>query len=83
MASTLAISAAADDAADLQVALAARAGSDADGLVSEVNVHRIDIRFGINGDGFDIEFLAGADDAEGDFATIGYEDFFEHLEEGL
>jgi len=40
-------------------------------------VHRIDIGFGINSDSFDVEFLAGADDTEGDFTTVGDENFFE------
>jgi hypothetical protein len=41
-------------------------------------VHRINIRLGINGDGFHIELASGADDAEGDFAAIGYQDALEH-----
>jgi hypothetical protein len=43
-------------------------------------VHGIDIGLRVNGDGFDIEFFAGADDAEGDFTTVGDEDFFKHGE---
>ena len=42
-----------------------------DGLVSELDVHGIHVRLGINGDGLDIELAAGADDAEGNFAAIG------------
>ena len=53
-------------------------GPDADGLVGELDVHRIDIGLGIDGDGFDIELAAGADDAEGDFAAIGDQDALEH-----
>ena len=63
---------------DLQVALGAGSGADADGLIGELDVHGVDVRLGIDGDGFDIEFLAGADDAEGDFTAVGDEDFAEH-----
>ena len=68
----------ADDAADLQVALGARAGPDANRMVSELHVHRVDIGFGVNSDRFDVEFTASANDAEGDFATVGNQDAFEH-----
>jgi hypothetical protein len=41
-------------------------------------MHGIDIRLGIDGDGFHPQLPAGADDAEGDFAAVGYEYAFEH-----
>jgi hypothetical protein len=47
-------------------------------LVGELDMHRVDIRLGVNSDRFDIEFAAGADDAKGDFAAVGYQDAFEH-----
>jgi hypothetical protein len=73
-----------DDAAHLQVTLGAGAGTDADGLIREMDMHGIDVRLGIDGDGFDIKLLAGANDTKGDFTTIGDEYFFEHREsEGL
>ena len=68
----------ADDAAHLQVALAAGAGADADGFVRHVDVHGVHVGFGIHSDSFDIEFFAGADDADGDLTTVGDEDFFKH-----
>jgi len=68
----------ADDAADLQVALAAGAGADADGFIRQMDVHGVHVCLGINGDGFDIELFAGADDADGDLTTIGDEDFAKH-----
>ena len=67
-----------DDAVDLEVGFLAGGGADADGFVGELDVHRIDIGLGVDGDGFDIELAAGADDAEGDFAAIGDQDAFEH-----
>lgn len=68
----------ADDAADLQVAFAARAWADADGLICEMDVHGIHVCFGINSNGFDVELFTGADDADGDLTTIGDEDFAKH-----
>ena len=67
-----------DDAIHFKVRLLARSGPDADRLVGELDMHRVDIRLGVNSDRFDIEFAAGADDAKGDFATVGYQDAFEH-----
>ena len=67
-----------DDAVDLEVGFLAGGRADADGFVGELDVHGIDVRLGIDGDGFDAEFAAGADDAEGDFAAIGDQDALEH-----
>ena len=44
----------------------------------KLDVHRIDIGLGIDGDGFDIELAAGADDAKGYFTAVGDQDAFEH-----
>jgi hypothetical protein len=41
-------------------------------------VHGLVIRLGIDGDRLDAEFLAGANDTQSDFATIGDEYFVEH-----
>ena len=68
----------ADDPVDLQIRLRARRRPDADGLVRELHMERIHIRLGIHGQRFDAEFLAGADDPEGDLAAVGDEDFLEH-----
>ena len=70
-----------DDAVDLKVGLLAGGGADADGFVGELDVHGIDVGLGVDGDGFDIQLAAGADDAEGDFAAIGDQDAFEHEED--
>jgi hypothetical protein len=72
----------ADDAAHLEVTLRARIRANADGLIREMDVHGVSVCLRINGDGFDIEFLARTDDPEGNFATVGYEDFFEHERDG-
>jgi len=36
------------------------------------------IGFGVDGESTDAEVFAGADDAEGDLASVGDEDFVEH-----
>jgi hypothetical protein len=68
----------ANDAIDAQIALRRGSFTDADGFVGHVNVHRIGVSLGIDGYGSDVEFLARADDADGDFTAIGDEDLLEH-----
>ncbi len=67
-----------NDPVGFQIGLLARSGPDADGVVRQLHVHRIHIGFGINSDGFHIEFAARADDAEGDFTAVGNQDTLEH-----
>jgi hypothetical protein len=38
-------------------------------------MHGIFVRRGMNGDGLDTHFPTGTDDAQGNFAAIGNEDF--------
>ena len=64
----------ADDGRDVQVAARALGRSDADGLVGEAHVRTVAVGLGVDGDGLDSQFLAGADDANGDFAAIGDQD---------
>ena len=45
---------------------------------ARLDVHGLVVGLGIDGDRLDAEFLAGADDAQGDFAAVGDEDFVEH-----
>src|SRR5690606_35057505 len=52
-----------DDAVGAQVALGAFGGADADGLVGELHVERLGVGLGIDREGFDAEFAAGAHDA--------------------
>ena len=67
-----------DDAIHLQITEFARAGANANRLVSETDVHGLVISLGINGNRPDAEFLAGTNDTQSDFATIGDEYFVEH-----
>jgi hypothetical protein len=67
-----------DDAIHQQITQFAGAGANANRLISETDVHGLVIRLGIDGDRLDAEFLAGANDTQSDFATIGDEYFVEH-----
>jgi hypothetical protein len=42
-------------------------------------VQTVAIGFRVNGHRFDTQILAGADNANGDFAAIGDQDFLEHI----
>jgi len=45
--------------------------ANADGFVSQLHVHGIGIRFRINGNGADVQFLAGADNADRNLPAVG------------
>ena len=62
-----------------QIAFIRRRVADVKRFVSYPNVKRVFVDFGINGDGFDFHFAAGADDSNGDFAAIGDQNFVEHI----
>ncbi len=68
----------ADDARDLQIAFGGRGWADADGVVGQFEIRRIAVGRAVDGDDFDAEILAGADDPQGDLTTIGDEDALEH-----
>ncbi len=61
----------ADHLRNIQVALAAARRTDANGLIGEAHVQRIAVRLGINGDRANAQFLAGAQNAQSDFAAVG------------
>ena len=67
-----------DDAIDFEITLGAGSWADADGFVGGLDVKGVVIGFGVNGESTDAEVFAGADDAEGDLAAVGDEDFVEH-----
>ena len=46
-----------------------------DGFVRESDMHEVAVGLGVNGYGFDTEFLAGAQDAQCDFSPVRYNDF--------
>ena len=70
-----------DDAIDAKIALWAGAPAYADRLVGHLNMHRVGICLGVNGDCLDIQFLGSANDAYRNLPSIGYQDFFKHIDE--
>ncbi len=69
----------ADDTVDAEVTFVAWRFADADGFVRHLDMDGINVSLRINRNGPDIQFLAGANDAHCDFASVGNQDFFEHL----
>lgn len=67
-----------DESVDPKIAVGRGTVSDADGLVGNLDMHRVGVRLGIDGHRFDVHFAAGADDAHGDFTTVGDQDLFKH-----
>ncbi len=68
----------ADDGGNVEIAFVQARRPDADGFVGKADVQRVAVGFAVDGDGLDAEFLAGTDDAQGDFAAIRNQDFLEH-----
>ena len=66
-----------EDLRDVQVGFARRRRPDADALVGEPDMHGIGVGGGMHRDRGDAEFLAGAEDPEGDLAAIGDQDLLE------
>lgn len=67
-----------DDVVDLEVAFLRRRRADANGLVGELEVNGVLVGLGIDDDRFDIEALAGADDAQRNFTPVGDQNACEH-----
>ncbi len=67
-----------DDFLDQEIALGRGRRSDEHGLVGHLDMQRIAIGFGIDGDGLDTHLAGGLDDPAGDLAAIGDQNFFEH-----
>ena len=69
-----------DDARDVEVRLGAVRRADAERLVGVADVEALGVGLAVYGDGFNAHLAAGADDADGDFAAVGYQYFIEQLE---
>ena len=69
----------ANDAIGAKIAVGAFGPANADGLISQLNMERLDIGLGIDGQSLDAQFTTCPDDAEGDFAAIGDEDLLNHF----
>ena len=73
----------ADDPVNPQIALRGGRFADADGFIRHLHVHGIGIRLRIDRHGADVQFLAGPDDADGDFAAIGDQNLLKHGWDGV
>ena len=67
-----------NDAVGQQIRLPRGRRADVDGLVGQLDVAGLLVGVGIDGDGGDAHLFGGGDDAAGDFAAVGDEDFGEH-----
>ena len=67
-----------NDGWNVEIAVAHRGRPNADRFVGQSGMHGVGIGGGMNRDGFDAQFLAGAVDTHRDLAAIGYENFVEH-----
>jgi hypothetical protein len=63
---------------NVQIGIRGTRGSDAHRLVCKAHMEAVPVRGGINRHGLDPHFLAGTDDAKGDFAAVGYQYFLKH-----
>ncbi len=68
-----------DDRRNVEIAVARRRRANAHALVGETHMHGIGISGRMHGHRLNAKLAAGAQHPEGDFATIGDEDFVEHV----
>ena len=69
-----------DDRLHVQIAFGARRRTDADALIGQLHMQCLTVGIRMHRHRFDAQFLAGADDPQGDFAAIGDQDFMKHAE---
>ena len=62
----------------VQVALPRRDAAERIALIRQARPRPVAVRFRVNGDGGNPQLPAGENDAHGDFAAIGYENFLKH-----
>lgn len=67
-----------DNAGDIEVALARLRRPDANALVRQHGMQRVLVRLGVDRNGRDAHFTAGANDAYRDFAAVGDENSSYH-----
>ena len=60
---------------DIEIAVRHAVAADAIALVRQLHVHGVLVRLGIDGDGGNAHLAAGADDANGDLAAVGNQNF--------
>ena len=67
-----------DDLVNFQVTINATSRPHTISFVGKLDMHGIPVGFAVNGYGLDSNLSASANDAKGNFATIGNQDLFEH-----
>ena len=72
-----------NQAGNVEIAVDTGGLADANGSIGKLKVRSIAVRLGIDGDHLDAQLLARADDAEGDFTSVGYQDPLKHREGSL
>ena len=68
-----------DDRRDMQIRQVGWCRTNADGFVCQTQVHQFLVGSGVHRDGLDAQFLARPQDAQGDLAAVGDQDFFQLL----
>ena len=67
-----------NDLMDIQIAIARRRRSNTDAFVGKPHMHGVSVGSRVDGYGLDAELLACTQDAQGNLAAIGYENFLKH-----
>ena len=66
------------NALGVEVTLRRRLPAERICLVGKPHMHRVAIEFAVHGNRGDSEFASGTNDAHGDLATVGNQDFLQH-----
>ena len=68
---------------DVEITVRGRWRADANALVGQAHMHGRRVSGGVNRDRLHAQLAAGAQHTKRNFTTVGYEDFFKHLNLGL
>ena len=60
----------ADDGRNIEIAFVQARRANANGFVGKAHVQRVAVGFAVDGDRLDAEFLAGANDAQGNLPAV-------------
>src|ERR1700746_3758451 len=63
---------------DIEIRIARSRRTNADRFIGELHMHRIGVGSRMDRHGRDAEFLSGAQNPQGNFATVGNENLVEH-----
>src|SRR5882757_7265153 len=73
----------ADYVRDIQITFAAAGWADTNRFIGKPHMQRIAVRLRVHGNRGDSQLLAGTNHPQGNFAAIGYQNFFEHISRRL